>query len=316
LAVGPGALFQNLNSSFYFNYGKLINNGRFDNQSQVINGYTSFAGTIDNFGLVTNVGTIANDNGIIINNSGGTITNDGSLVNSISGTIANKGTIDGTAQITGPGKVLYTCGSNGNRAGGGTGVCQIGDFGPGGGNIFYYNAFGFACGQTLTSTCLFLEAAPTSGSNSWTDTLFEWSGNTSEPTSGTDTVIGTGYANTLAMSAQSSGGDMTGKAGTISRAYRGPNNLSDWFLPSEDELNQMCKWARGQAWVSDATVCNDAGNLNSGLGAAGFVSNNYWSSSQYPDFPNYADERSFQDGSRNSSFEKKTPNYVRPVRAF
>ena len=120
------------------------------------------------------------------------------------------------------------------------GVCAVGDTGPGGGIVFYVQASGgtFACGSTLASTCKYLEAAPTTGTNSWTDAQYLWSGNTSDEIGATaqGTAVGTGYKNTLAMVAQSS---TANRAGTIARAYRGPNNLSDWYLPSKDELNQM-----------------------------------------------------------------------------
>ena len=112
----------------------------------------------------------------------------------------------------------------------------VGATGPGGGKIFYYASAGFSCGPTLTATCNYLEAAPTSGTNAWTDAGYVWSGNTNTLIGTTGTAIGTGYKNTLAMVAQSS---TAGRAGTITRAYRGPNNLTDWFLPSKDELNQL-----------------------------------------------------------------------------
>ena len=127
------------------------------------------------------------------------------------------------------------------------------------------------------------------------------------------TAIGTGYANTLAIVGQADGGDTAGRAGTISRAYRGPNNMSDWFLPSKDELNQMCKWTRGQAWTSDITLCNSTGAVNTGPGAAGFMSDYYRSSSEFSaDEAWRMDFRDVEQGSRS----KAATYYVRPVRAF
>jgi hypothetical protein len=131
------------------------------------------------------------------------------------------------------------------------------------------------------------------------------------------TAVGKGYANTLAIVNQEPGGDTSGRAGTIARAYRGPNNLSDWYLPSQGELNQMCKWQRGQAWTSDATLCNNTGANNSGSGAAGFTSNIYWSSTEQGD--NNARVQNFSDvigAGIQSNLDKTTESRVRPIRAF
>jgi len=200
---------------------------------------------------------------------------------------------------------------------------QVGDIGPGGGRVFYASTTGFNCGQSYTATgsqynskCYYLEAAPTAGASLWTDIGYFWSGNTttvvnnaSAPETATATAIGWGYRNTLAMVSQDAAAS---KAGTIARAYRGPNNLSDWYLPSYDELNQMCKWARGVAWSSDATVCS-GGTINTGPGAAGFVAVSYWSSSEGN--ANVAWGQHFNGGSQNELFKSST-YYVRPVRAF
>jgi hypothetical protein len=172
------------------------------------------------------------------------------------------------------------------------GVCAVGDTGPGGGKVFYVHASGtFACGATLSSTCKYLEAAPTSGTAAWTDATYEWSGNTSEAI-GADaqgTAIGTGYRNTQAMVTQSS---TAGRAGTVSRAYRGPNSLSDWYLPSQDELNQM--------YVNKNAIGD-------------FSTDWYWSSSEVD--ATEAWPQHFGNGLQYGYF--KTPLvYVRPVRAF
>ena len=205
---------------------------------------------------------------------------------------------------------------------------QVGDIGPGGGRVFYVSTTGFNCGPSYTATgspynskCYYLEAAPTTGANAWTDAAYAWSGDTttavsnaSAPETATATAIGWGYRNTLAMVLQNS---TANKAGTFSRAYRGPNNLSDWYLPSKDESNQMCKWARGQAWTSDATVCNSSGTINTGSGAAGFTTLTsvfYWSSSEIN--ATLAWVQSYHTGANNVNSNKSDPRYVRPIRAF
>ena len=195
------------------------------------------------------------------------------------------------------------------------GTCAVGDTGPGGGLVFYVRASGtFACGATLASTCKYLEAAPTTGTSAWTDVGRTWAngGIPSSLVPGADgTAIGTGYQNTSDIVAQS-GTDAATSAAVKASEYRGPNSLSDWFLPSKDELNQMCKWARGQAWTSDATVCSVTGTLNTAP-ATGFSADWYWSSSEgaagracLHDF-DYGDPL---------DYDKISSKYVRPVRAF
>jgi hypothetical protein len=206
---------------------------------------------------------------------------------------------------------------------------QVGDVGPGGGRVFYVSTTGFNCGPSYTATgspynfkCYYLEAAPTTGASLWgPDSVqrYAWSGNTtttvsnaSAPETATATAIGWGYRNTLAMVSQDA---TANKAGTISRAFRGPNNLSDWYLPSFDELNQMCKWAKGQAWTSDATVCDSSGTINTGPGAAGFDNYYYWSSSASPYAVNLVHVQQYSSGA-DLVGNKSTSFNVRPVRAF
>jgi hypothetical protein len=176
-------------------------------------------------------------------------------------------------------------------------VYTVGQTGPGGGKVFYVAPGGgtFACGPTRSATCRYLEAAPTSGTNAWTDLQYVWSGNNSVEIGVTaqGTAIGTGYANTLAIVGQSGGGNTAARAGTISRAYGGPNNLTDWFLPSKDELNQL--------YLARTTV-------------GGFVAGIYWSSSEYN--AGYAWTQSFDAGTQAFDAAKSIANYVRPVRAF
>jgi hypothetical protein len=113
----------------------------------------------------------------------------------------------------------------------------IGGTGPGGGTIFYFAETDFNCGPSLTLSCRYLEAAPITGSTAWTDAGYQWSGNVSTSVNGAlQTGIGTGYSNTLAIVAQSSTAE---RAATKAQSYRGPNNLSDWYLPSQNELYQM-----------------------------------------------------------------------------
>lgn len=205
----------------------------------------------------------------------------------------------------------------------------VGNRGPGGGIVFYVSADVFtqtgATGGMCTTDCKYLEAAPTTGTDLWTDAKYVWSGNTGVAIGATaqGTAIGTGYANTLAIVRQSDGGNTAARASTISRAYGGPNSLSDWFLPSKDELNQMCKWAKGITGVNLTTLTTSCapleGVLNTTAGAAGFVADWYWSSTE-----SNAVNAWFQmfrstgggQGTQDVVVKSFNGSYVRPIRAF
>ena len=210
------------------------------------------------------------------------------------------------------------------------GTCIVGDPGPGGGVVFYVALTTFtSTGSTCNTECKYMEAAPTGwivssapagqtncaiAGSSTVDPKCGWSGNTTNSVSTTTALIGSGYANTSAMIAQSSGGNTAGKAATVSRAYQG-GGKTDWFLPSKDELNQMCKWQRGVDWISDATVCT-GGVLNSGRGASGFSADVHWSSTedaQYDAWFQY-----FNNGLQGKDYfsRKSSEFYIRPARAF
>ena len=198
--------------------------------------------------------------------------------------------------------------------------CTVGvDTGPGGGIVFYYSSNAFqSIGSACGTNCHYLEVAPTTGSSPWTDVDRTWAtgfydedenalGNWIEPVSGADgTAIGTGYQNTLDIVAQI-GNVAATSAAVAARAYRGPENLSDWFLPSRYELNELCKYAR------NTTNCSGAG----GTLRTGFTINYYWSSSQAAGSSAWASLIHPTLGSgTGSSRDKPSRHYVRPVRAF
>jgi hypothetical protein len=213
----------------------------------------------------------------------------------VNGTVGSRYTI--TYSATGLVPTSATIALSGTTCDGATFTCQVGDTGPGGGKIFYvapttFTQLGAAAGMCSTD-CKYLEAAPTSGTNAWTGTYYQWSGNLDTAIGTTGTQIGTGYSNTVKMVTQSATAD---RAGTISRAYRGPNNLTDWFLPSQDELNEL--------YVRRASV-------------GGFVGDFHWSSSELTENPaSIAWFQSFESAGSQLSIIKFSTLYVRPIRAF
>ena len=220
------------------------------------------------------------------------------------------------------------------------GACIVGDTGPGGGKVFYVQASGgtfTSTGSDCGTACKYLEAAPSDQSTGivWATTAaFCYAAGSDSGssdcqknsiysnTAGQDasrtaaTAIGKGMANTNQIHARltTAGGAGTSTyAAGIAWAYSvAGNSKTDWHLPSKDELNQMCKWQRGVAWTSDATVCT-GGTLNSGTGASGFSAANYWGSSEGG--ADGASGQSFNAGFQGN-FNKTGTLSVRPVRAF
>jgi uncharacterized repeat protein (TIGR02543 family) len=181
--------------------------------------------------------------------------------------------------------------------------CAIGDIGPGGGVIFYV-ASGFftqlgATAGMCTTNCKYLEAAPTTGTTNWTDNNYAWSGNTNTliGASAQGSAIGTGYQNTLAIVGQSGAG--TSGAASVTRAYRGPNNKTDWFLPSKDELHQM---RLQRAFVAAPPV--------------GAAHSNYWTSTEDSDTAAIYEYFLFDDHYTPYDKSHAIGIFARPVRAF
>jgi hypothetical protein len=193
--------------------------------------------------------------------------------------------------------------------------------GPGGGTVFYVSTTGFNCGPTLIARCKYLEAAPNGwngsnegGTRTWANSTYQSAtvNNVSSPETATATAIGSGYRNTRAIILQGNT-DAATSAAALADSHTSRLLYDDWYLPSKDELNQMCKWQRGVAWTSDATVCT-GGTTNTGPGAAGFVT--LYQSSSEAAIASKAWKQFFQSGGQIDSYEKSDPVYVRPIRAF
>jgi hypothetical protein len=150
------------------------------------------------------------------------------------------------------------------------------------GTVFYASSTPFPCGANMESSCNYLEVAP----NGWNGALVDCNGCGGSPdktsdwgqsgigtgrgyayctgmgdknqipnASGSD--IGSGYANTTAMVQNCVAGD----AGQQVRGYHG-GGMTDWSLPSLDELNALAYYPNRNA-------------------IGGFADDSYWSSSQF-----------------------------------
>ena len=152
--------------------------------------------------------------------------------------------------------------------------CEVGMIGPGGGIVFYKDTSvsGFdEAGVSCSPNCHYLEAAsianadyspnsPQAGTVNWTDVETDFPitlralgatgvgdsftcGTSTDTSHACGTAVGTGMSNSKALTKILQQGnnyvDQPYKAVDLARSYRGPNNLSDWFLPSKDEAGKF-----------------------------------------------------------------------------
>jgi hypothetical protein len=213
---------------------------------------------------------------------------------------------------------------------------SVGDTGPGGGIVFYVSATNFtSAGSTCNTTCKYLEVAPATWQtgNIAEDSDYGWSSDTiiqTEQNSTTATTergisseglekfnwkIGQGFYNTSVMRVSSA----TSAAQAAVLAYAGSSTAGQWFIPSLNELNELCKYARGITTGNPNYKCNGSGTLKSGTAndREGFAATEYWSSSEW----------SSETESKNAWFQNFGTGYdnhylklslykVRPIRAF
>ncbi|MDR1786408.1 MAG: Ig-like domain-containing protein [Spirochaetaceae bacterium] len=157
---------------------------------------------------------------------------------------------------------------------------SIGDTGPAGGIIFYMDVEGFTVNGV---TCHYLEAAPEDvpGTYTWGEYGIDCS---------TETLVGTGAANTAALTAADHGHDHPAAKACADYSYGG---WDDWFLPSKDEMNLHLYPNR---------------DIIGSFGADYW----YWSSSQYGDYDAWV--RDFNGEMWNEL--KSSEHHCRAVRAF
>jgi len=110
-------------------------------------------------------------------------------------------------------------------------IYKIGDVGPGGGQIFYYEAKGFTVKGSPATTAKYLEASPEDlGSVKWGQTSFN---------DETGDGIGEGKKNTQIIVTAYKDNE-SGTAAQVAANYNG-GGLNDWFLPSDSELDTLFK---------------------------------------------------------------------------
>jgi hypothetical protein len=123
------------------------------------------------------------------------------------------------------------------------------------------------------------------------------------------TTIGTGAQNTTDITAIVGGCPTSGIPARLANDLT-LGGLSDWYLPSRNELNALCKWAFND---TANAICNNNGSGGLSLANGGFSTNFYWSSSE--DTSNFAWSQQFGNGYQFNDI-KLFPAYVRPVRSF
>jgi hypothetical protein len=197
----------------------------------------------------------------------------------------------------------------------GTTLCAIGLQGPGGGTVFYVDTEG------RYSEFDYLEYAPADASSDvpWSTAALTCGLTQTQScrsnfisTSGEALnflAIGTGRAATAAIVARHDAANVpkTDYAAGVADAYT-TSTAADWFLPSRDELNEVCKFARSTGQAPGAS--------NECLGyslLSGFWTGGYWSSS---DFETGGGFQSFWTGWQWNLPKDYDGNHVRPVRSF
>ena len=222
-------------------------------------------------------------------------------------------------------------------------ICQVGDRGPGNGIIYYVAPTPFASpGSTCNtnglggiSTCKYLEYAPAgwllNDSVPAADSKLSWSVNVNTLTgqnfnlttiqSGflhetNDWAIGAGFNNSILIANQAGAGDAATNAAIAALSYAASDgSVGKWFLPSANELNELCKYANGYTTGVLTQLCQ-GGSINNQLqDLGGFIYDLYWSSSE----TNNQYESVAQDfyGFNNQFLRPKTDAYlVRPIRVF
>jgi hypothetical protein len=192
-------------------------------------------------------------------------------------------------------------------------TCKIGNTGPGGGIVFYDAGSQQSWGR-------YLEVAPNGWSGGKYDPNPDWCTPKNNQTNAIQgprwlenlgTEIGTGLENTNYISTFCSEG-----AGPLAKSYSG-GGKNDWFLPSKDELNELCKYVFVQPTGDSKVRCKQRVNFQSTI-REGFLKKFYFSSSIVDP---YIWAIAFDSGygvalGEAPNVYSREPSRVRPIRAF
>jgi hypothetical protein len=191
------------------------------------------------------------------------------------------------------------------------GACAIGETGPGGGAVFYI-------ASTQQSWGRYLEAAPktwNAGTEdpllAWCNTRGSWVGGTASRQ--TQDIFGAGPANTaLMISGCTSGAGVS--VGSYNSSGRSP--VSDWYLPTLVESNELCKFAYNVSDNNPAIACTTAFGGGVRTLRSDFLAAIYYTS--YEETENYARYRRLDVNNVGGvAGHLKTDSLrVRPIRAF
>jgi hypothetical protein len=198
------------------------------------------------------------------------------------------------------------------------GTCKVGDVGRGGGIVFYDAGTTKSWGRYLEAAIADVKVpvviSPPSededsphgqndGRPQWgcyVDAIFFGPG--------AKTEIGSGLANTKKITdSNCKGTDNSVSAASLAATDNG-GGKTDWFLPSRDELNELCKYARTQTTGDTTKKCDSLQTLR-----RGFAADYYWSSSEGNAVSAWVQYFLYEFQFTNY---KDATAYVRPVRAF
>lgn len=174
------------------------------------------------------------------------------------------------------------------------GLCKIGDVGPGGGNIFYISDTVIDSATGVSSGGIYLEAAPRNWNGDATNEAGSSFASVLTSVSGTSSAIGTGAENSRLLIA-ALGTNATAATLAVNKTSGG---VSDWFVPSYDELTKMI-------------------TVLAPLGLGSFTNYaNLWSSTQNSSDSQRANNAWSSNPPVLNTLLKTDNFYLRPIRAF
>lgn len=215
-------------------------------------------------------------------------------------------------------------------------VYTVGQRGPGGGIVFYVAATDFtSAGSACNTACRYLEAAPSGWYNAGVPATdpsgappanLAWSTSETIKTSQNSTTsasesskadekynwgIGQGFYNTSVMKVDGASSSM--QSAVLS--YVGTATAGEWFLPSLNELNELCKFAKGAPTGNPKVSCSGS-NIDFPIDT-GFAAYRYKSSTESDasavQFINFGNSNT---GSGKKNKSDASSDFIRPIRAF